>query len=66
MLQWSDDSGKTWSGEYWKSLGKIGEYKVRAKWTRLGTAPNGRVFRVKVSDPVKLIIVAAYAEIEVL
>lgn len=64
MLQWSDDQGKTWSSEYWRSIGKIGEYKHRAIWTQLGTSRD-RIFKVTVSDPVPCRILAAYAEIEV-
>jgi hypothetical protein len=63
VLDWSDDGGHTWSNQYWKSLGKIGEYKKRLKWNRLGMSKN-RVYRVTISDPVKVSILAAYAEIE--
>ena len=64
MLQFSKDQGKTWSNEYWVPIGKIGEYGDRAKWTRLGSAYTW-TFRLKVSDPVKCIIIGAYCEMEV-
>jgi len=64
MLQWSDDGGHTWSYERWVDIGPIGEYTARAVWRRLGRSRN-RVFRVMVSDPVKYVLIAANAEIEI-
>jgi hypothetical protein len=60
-LSWSDDSGKTWSNEYESSMGRIGEYKSRAIWRRLGFAKD-RVFRLRCSAPVKKIFTGAYIE----
>jgi hypothetical protein len=51
MLQYSDDGGKTWSNELWRSVGKIGEYSRRAIWNRMGSAFR-RVFKLTVTDPV--------------
>lgn len=53
MLQYSDNSGYTWSSELWTPLGMTGEYLTRARWRRLGSARN-RVYRVVVSDPVEV------------
>lgn len=50
MLQWSDDGGKTWGNEHWRSMGKVGEYKHRATWRRLGMSRD-RVFRLTMTDP---------------
>lgn len=58
MLRWSNDGGSTWSKEYWVSIGKIGKYRNRAIWRRLGTARD-RIFEVAVTDPVKAVIVSA-------
>ena len=58
MLRWSDDGGSTWSSERWASIGTIGAYKNRARWTRMGSARD-RVYEVRVSDPVKCVIVGA-------
>jgi Phage stabilisation protein len=58
MLRWSNDGGSTWSKEYWTSIGKIGKYKNRAIWRRLGMARD-RVFEVVVSDPINAVIVSA-------
>lgn len=64
MLRWSDDGGKTWSNEHWHSMGKIGEYSRRAIWRRLGASYN-RVYEVVIADPVKRVIIDAWAEAEV-
>jgi len=59
-IDWSDDGGHTWSNEIFVGIGKIGEYGIRAIVRRLGRARN-RSFRVTISDPVKPIIIGAYA-----
>jgi hypothetical protein len=58
MLQWSDDSGRTWSNEHMRPLGKMGEFKSRAAWNRLGQSRN-RVYRYAVSDAVRRTLVMA-------
>jgi len=63
MLDWSDDGGHTWSSEHWRSIGKIGEYRARAIWRRLGRSRD-RVYRVKISDPIKVVILGAHLEAE--
>jgi len=63
MLEWSKDGGHTWSNEYWKSFGKIGKYSTKVVWKRLGMSRN-RVLRVTISDPVKVVMLGAYAELE--
>lgn len=58
MLQVSRDGGATWGAEKWKSAGRMGAYRHRAKWDRLGSARD-MVFRVRGTDPVKTIILGA-------
>ncbi|MCF4166334.1 hypothetical protein L2U69_11820 [Zavarzinia compransoris] len=62
MLQWSDDGGRTWSNERWVSIGGIGAYKARARWTRLGSFRE-RVLRLAISDPVSVTIYQAEANV---
>lgn len=62
MLQVSKDGGKTWSNELWRTLGKKGEYGSRARWFNLGRAREW-TFRLKVTDPVKVVVIGAYARI---
>ncbi len=59
MLRWSDDGGRTWSLEHWTSLGKMGQYRTRVLWRRLGQARD-RIFEVVVSDPVDAALITAY------
>jgi hypothetical protein len=68
-LKWSDDGGKTWSNSHNRQIGKIGEYKWRTIWRRLGQSrfrilgkPGPRVFEITVTDPVKWVVIDAHAE----
>jgi hypothetical protein len=58
MLRWSNDGGFSWSSEHWRTIGKAGRTKNRAKWNRLGFARD-RVYEVNVSDPVPRDIIGA-------
>jgi len=58
MLDWSDDGGRTWSNEIWRSLGKAGEFNRAARWNRLGQSRD-RVYRYKISDPVRRTLIMA-------
>lgn len=61
MVDWSDDHGKTWSNQREQSMGKIGEYRKRVRFLRLGSARD-RIFRISISDPVKRVILSATLE----
>ncbi len=63
MLRWSDDFGNTWSKEYWKPIGKLGDYDTHLKWNRLGSSRD-RVFEIRITDPIKPIMIAGYAKIK--
>lgn len=63
MLQWSDDGGRTWSNEHWRSIGQIGEYRHRVEWRRLGQFRE-RIFKLAVTDAIKPVILGAYADVE--
>lgn len=62
MLRWSDDGGYTWSNEYWRSLGAVGEYGTQVPWRKLGRSRD-RIYEIKVTDAVNPVILAAYANI---
>ena len=62
MLRWSDDGGRTWSHEHWRSLGQIGEYKQRARWWRMGRFRE-RTFELVITDPVRVSILGMSAVI---
>jgi hypothetical protein len=60
MLEWSDDGGHSFPNQMWASAGKIGEYRRRVNYRRLGKSRD-RVWRVTITDPVKRIFIAADA-----
>lgn len=62
VLQWSDDGGHTWSNEHQASIGAIGQTKQRVIWRRLG-ASRDRVYRVVISDPVKVTLIGAEIDV---
>jgi hypothetical protein len=62
-LQYSDDGGRTWSTSRTCSAGKTGEYTKRATWSRLGSFYQ-RTIRLSISDPCRLAVNAAYADLE--
>lgn len=65
MMTYSNDGGRTWSNEIWRSMGKIGEFTRRAEWHRLGQANDYR-FRLVVTDPVDATVISSYGDFEVL
>lgn len=58
MMQFSDDSGHSWSNEKWASIGRIGQRKARAIWRRLGVSRD-RVYKITITDPVKVTLIGA-------
>lgn len=67
MLDWSDDGGHTWSSEQFAladaGSGSIGDYKKRVVWRRLGKSRD-RVWRVKITDPVKVVLIDAHVDVQ--
>lgn len=63
ILDYSDDGGHKWSNEKWTGFGAIGARKARAIWRRLGQSRD-RVFRVKITDPVKVTLIGAELDFE--
>ena len=61
MLSWSDDGGNIWSSEHWRSFGKTGRYKTRVIWRALGQTRQ-RIYKLKVTDRVKVQISGLYCE----
>lgn len=60
MLRWSNDSGHTWSNELWRSAGKIGEFKKRCLWRRLGKARD-RVWEVATTARCPIYLINGHA-----
>ena len=63
MLDYSNDGGRTWLNEQWRAAGKIGEYTQRLIWNRMGSSRD-RVFRIRMTDPVKWVILGAYVDLK--
>lgn len=61
-LDWSDDRGKSWSKDRVLDFGAIGEFNKRTVFNRLGQSRN-RVFRLRISDSNRLIILGAKARV---
>lgn len=62
-MAFSNDGGNTWSAERQAKMGKIGEYKKRCQWWRLGQFRDRR-FRFAISDPVQVRILGLYGDTE--
>ena len=58
-MDYSDEGGRpgTFSSEFPRSYGKIGEYTSLPTWRRQGRIPHHRVVRFKTSEPVKSVII---------
>lgn len=63
MLRWSDDGGHSWSNEYLADIGKIGNRLTRVNFRRLGMSRD-RVYEVKITDPVKVVLIGAEIDVE--
>lgn len=63
MMQYSNDGGYSWSNEIFASIGKIGQYLVRARWTRCGRARD-RIFRVSIMGNVPVNLLGALIDVE--
>lgn len=62
-LDYSDDDGRTWSNQLFRSAGKIGQYKTEASWARLGQFRH-RTMRFSLADPVNMAVDGAYYQAE--
>ena len=57
-LSYSDDGGHSFSPERAISCGKLGQYKTRAIWRKLGQSRD-RVFKISCVEPIKLTLLSA-------
>lgn len=62
MLQYSDDGGRLWSNELWRSLGTIGAYRTRALWRSLGQF-RSRQMKLTITDPVRRLVMGYFADV---
>jgi hypothetical protein len=59
----SSDDGQTWRAKAVRTLGRIGEYRRRVRWTCLGSH-HAFVPRVQITDPVPVFVVDALIDAE--
>lgn len=57
-IRYSDDGGHVWSQPREAEIGRIGKYGTRAIWRRLGLSRD-RVYEVRISEPVKVVLLGA-------
>lgn len=64
MMSWSNDGGRSWSSERWGGIGELGEYGTEVFWDDLGEH-RSIMFRFRMTDPVRWVLMSAEADIEV-
>lgn len=62
MLRWSNDGGHTFSNQLFADLGKIGAYRTRVKYNRLGQYRD-RIWEFSITDPVKATLLSMQGEL---
>lgn len=62
MLDISNDGGRTWRAFSTRKMGATGEYHQRIRWQKLGSSRD-RIYRMAVSDPVKVTVSDAQLEL---
>ena len=62
-LRISNDGGHTWSSEFWRDLGAMGQYAKRVFWHRLGmTSSQPRIYELSGTADVKTVLINCYLE----
>lgn len=63
MLSWSDDGGYTWCAERMLGMGRVGEYRKKLQFRRLGSS-SLRTFKVRFSTASMVNVLSASVEAE--
>lgn len=63
-MEFSNNSGRTWTSLPTRSVGLLGQYDIGVRWSGLGSSPN-RVYRGSYSDPTQMSIVDTQIDITV-
>lgn len=64
-MDYSDDGGRNFVSEISRSMGRVGEFKTRVRWSRQGRIPNHRMLRYKMSAPVEFNVYSLFANADV-
>lgn len=62
MMSVSRDGGNTYGAEVVREIGRIGEYKQRAVFNRVGRARDW-LYRIRITDPVNTVFISAWARV---
>lgn len=63
MMDYSDDGGKTYSAEHWRSMGQPGQRNRIPRWFSMG-AYRTRLLRLTCSDPIPFTLGGLYSRYE--
>lgn len=63
LLSWSDDGGHKFSNSYQAAVGKIGEYRKRVLWRRLGRSRD-RVFKIVFTPRCQVFFIQAVIDMD--
>jgi hypothetical protein len=63
LLKWSTDYAHTWSNEYALDCGQIGQYRSRARRSRMGRARD-MVIELSCSDPIGWRLIEGYIDVD--
>ena len=63
-LSWSDDGGRTFFQVETESLGLTGDYTKRIQWRNHGSFDRSRMYRLQMSDPVKVSLIKVELDID--
>lgn len=61
MLRWSNDGGHTFSNQLFADIGKIGKFRTRVKFNRLGQSRD-RIWELSITDPIKVTLLNTHVE----
>lgn len=65
MMRTSVDGGRSWKQpQLWRSMGKLGEYLHRCRWTKMAGGWRQLLIEITISDPVKRVILSAHMPLE--
>jgi hypothetical protein len=55
----SKDMGRTWSNSYSASIGRVGKYKTKVRFSRIGIA-ECITFNIRITDPIRSALIGSY------
>lgn len=62
LISWTDNDGRSWSNEYQRSMGRMGQYLQEISLTNMGSARSRR-FRFRGSEPIATALIRAFVDV---